>query len=53
MLIVQRLDSKIYKNRSVCDTSMKFCTLIANDIPEIIGGGGIMDFQHGACGSHV
>ena len=32
---------------------MKFGTLIAKDIPKIIGCGGIKDFQHGARGSHV
>ena len=39
-------------NRSVCDKSMKFGTLIAKGIPKIIGYGDIMNFQHGAHGSH-
>ena len=40
-------------NRSVCDKSMKFGTLIAKDLPKSIGHGGIMNFQQGARGSHV
>ena len=32
---------------------MKFGTLIAKDVPKKIGCGAIMNFQHGARGSHV
>ena len=39
-------------NRSVCDTSMKFGTRIAKGIPKRFRYGGIMNFQHGARGSH-
>ena len=39
-------------NRAFCGTSMKFGTLIAKGSPERFGYGAIINFQHGAHGSH-
>ena len=51
-LIVQQLSSTVWSNRSLCDKSMKFGTLIAKGILKRFRDGDILNFQHGAHSSH-
>ena len=52
VVIVQQLSSTIWSNRSLCDKSMKFGTLIAKGILKRFRDGDILNFQHGAHSSH-